>query len=68
MQPEDYDQAAAIYGLCRSRGQTVRVLVDCLIGALAIRADLPVLHCDANFDTLARQTPLRVERAPFTVD
>lgn len=63
IQPGDYDQAAAIYGLCRSRGETVRVLIDCLIGALAIRADLPVLHCDTDFDVLARHTPLRVERA-----
>lgn len=67
-QPGDYDQAAAIYGLCRSRGETVRVLIDCLIGALAIRADLPVLHCDADFDTLARHTSLRVERIPLTLE
>lgn len=68
MRPEDYDQAAAIYGLCRSRGETVRVLIDCLIGALAIRADLPVLHCDSDFDALARHTPLRVERVPLALD
>ncbi|MYB51010.1 MAG: PIN domain nuclease [Acidobacteriia bacterium] len=68
IQPGDYDQAAAIYGLCRSRGETVRVLIDCLIGALAIRADLPVLHCDADFDTLARHTSLRVERIPLTLE
>ncbi len=68
MQPGDYDQAAALYGLCRSRGETVRVLIDCLIGALAIRADLPVLHCDAGIDALARHTHLRVERNPLTLD
>ena len=68
MRPEDYDQAAAIYGLCRSRGETFRVLIDCLIGALAIRADLPVLHCDSDFDALARHTPLRVERVPLALD
>ena len=43
--------------------ETVRVLMDCLIGALAIRADLPVLHADADFDALARHTPLRVDTA-----
>ena len=57
MQPGDFDQAAALYRQCRGRGETVRVLMDCLITALAIRADLPVLHCDA----LARHTPLRVD-------
>ena len=61
MQPGDFDRAAALYRQCRRRGETVRVLMDCLIGALAIRADLPVLHCDADFDALARHTPLRVD-------
>ena len=63
MQPSDFDQAAALYRQCRRRGETVRVLMDCLIGALAIRSDLPVLHCDGDFDALARHTPLRVEAA-----
>ena len=61
MQPGDFDQAAALHRQCRRRGETVRVLMDCLIGALAIRADLPVLHWDADFDVLARHTPLRVD-------
>ena len=63
LQPGDFDQAAALYRQCRRRGETVRVLIDCLIGALAIRVDVPVLHCDADFDTLARHTPLRVDMA-----
>ena len=61
MEPGDFDQAAALYRQCRRRGETVRVLMDCLIGALAIRADLPVLHYDADFDALARHTPLRLD-------
>ncbi len=63
MQPGDFDQAASLYRQCRSRGETVRVLIDCLIGAVAIRADLAVLHCNADFDVLARHTPLRVDTA-----
>lgn len=63
LQPGDFDQAAALHRQCRRRGETVRVLIDCLIGALAIRVDVPVLHCDADFDTLARHTPLRVDTA-----
>ncbi len=63
MRPGDFDHAAALYRQCRSRGETVRVLIDCLVGALAIRSDLPVLHRDADFDTLARHTPLRVDTA-----
>lgn len=59
----DYEQAAGMYRTCRRNGETVRKLVDCLIAATAIRADLSVLHHDADFDTLARHTPLRIEAA-----
>ena len=38
----------------------VHKLVDCLIAAVAIRNDVPVLHQDADFDVLARCTTLRV--------
>ena len=55
---EDYDQAAALYRTCRRSGETVRNLIDCLIAAVAIRANAPVLHADADFAVLARHTPL----------
>lgn len=61
--PADYDAAAALYRTCRRRGETVRRMIDCLIGAVAIRAGAPVLHADADFDALARHTAVRVERA-----
>jgi len=61
--PADYEQAAALYRLCRLRGDTVRKLPDCLIAAVAIRADAAVLHKDTDFDMLARHTELRIERA-----
>ena len=59
-QPADYDSAAAMYRRCRQRGETVRKLLDCLIGAIAVRADVPILHHDADFDVLARHTELQV--------
>ena len=34
MRPDDFDQAAALYRQCRRRGETVRVLMDCLIAAV----------------------------------
>lgn len=59
--PTDYDDAATLYRICRRQGETVRKLVDCLIGSVAIRADVPILHNDADFDVLARHTELRID-------
>ena len=58
--PGDYEDAAALYRTCRRSGETVRTLIDCLIGAVAIRADVVVLQADSDFDVLARQTSLRL--------
>ena len=60
--PADYDEAAAFYRLCRREGETVRRLMDCLIGAVAIRADASILHNDADFDVLARHAGLKIDR------
>ncbi len=57
--PADYEAAASLFGTCRRQGETVRRLVDCLIAA-AIEAHTPILHADADFDVLARLTPLQV--------
>ncbi len=58
--PAHYELAAALYRTCRRNGDTVRKLIDCLIAAAAIDADLPVLHADKDLDRLARHTALRV--------
>jgi predicted nucleic acid-binding protein len=57
----DFEAAALLYRTCRRGGETVRKLVDCLIAAHAIRADVSLLHADADFDVLARHTALRLE-------
>ena len=54
----DYGEAAFLYRFCRVNGETVRSPIDCLIAAVAVRAHLPVLHHDKDFDVLARHTPL----------
>ncbi|HUF73000.1 MAG TPA: PIN domain nuclease [Gammaproteobacteria bacterium] len=59
-EPGDYDAAAALYRGCRLQGHSVRKLIDCLIAAVAIRASVPVLHFDGDFDTLARFTEVTV--------
>lgn len=55
----DYEEAAALYRICRRRGETPRKLIDCLIAAIAIRSDVPILHADSDFEVLARHTALR---------
>jgi predicted nucleic acid-binding protein len=57
----DDEDAALPYRTCRHGGAKVRKLIDCLIAAVAIRADLLVLHAGTDFDVLARHTPLRVD-------
>ena len=60
VQPTDYEDAAALFRRCRRRGETVRKLMDCLIASVAIRAGVPILHYDADFDVLARHTELQI--------
>ena len=55
----DYEESAALYRMCRRRGETPRKLIDCLIAAVALRADVAVLHLDSDFDVLSRHTTLR---------
>ncbi len=57
-----YGLAAMLFRHCRSQGATVRKLIDCLIAAVAIRADIPILHYDRDFDVLARHTKLKISK------
>jgi predicted nucleic acid-binding protein len=57
----DFEHAAAVQRACRSAGETVRSLLDCLIAAIAIRNDAALLQADADFEVVARHTPLRLE-------
>lgn len=56
-----YERAAAVWRLCRVAGEPVRNTTDCLIAAVAIREDVPVLHADRDFEAIARHTDLRIE-------
>jgi len=57
---ETYERAAAIHRECRAHGETVRSSIDCLIAAVAMREDVPVLAADRDFDVIAHHTGLRV--------
>lgn len=56
----DHDVAAGLYRSCRHRGETVRKMIDCLIGAVAIEHDVPLLQRDTDFEVLSRHTELRL--------
>ncbi|MEZ5290940.1 MAG: PIN domain-containing protein [Vicinamibacterales bacterium] len=55
------DRATQIYRQARRLGLTVRSSVDCLVAASALARDLTVVHCDRDYDAIARVTGLRHE-------
>lgn len=58
----DYEEAASLYRACRSGGETVRKMADCLVAVPAIRAGAKLLQSDRDFEVLARHTALELER------
>jgi predicted nucleic acid-binding protein len=58
---DTWELAAAIARACRSQGHTIGSQMDCLIAAVAIREDVPVLAADSDFDVIARHTALQLE-------
>ena len=63
IQPSDYYDAAILYRACRRNGITIRSQIDCLIAAVAIRAQIPILHNDSDFTALAHHTNLTIDPA-----
>jgi len=64
--PADYTSAALLYRRCRQEGETVRRLIDCLIGAVAVREGMSVLQRDEDFEVFARHTALKIHRPKST--
>lgn len=58
----DFDGAARIYRRCRAHGVTPRGLVDCMIAAVALRHDAPVLALDRDLEHVARVIDLPLAR------
>ena len=50
---DDFESATELFHTARQRGVTVRGVMDCLIAAMALRLELPVLHHDRDFARLA---------------
>lgn len=58
-----YELAATLYRSARQRGLTVRRLNDCLIAAVAITHEVPLLHADRDFDALRQISALVIDSA-----
>jgi hypothetical protein len=57
---ETYVRAADICRDCRTRGKTVWKTIDCIIAAICIENDLPLLHKDNDLDLIRVCTGLKV--------
>ncbi|MCT1478423.1 PIN domain nuclease [Microbacterium sp. p3-SID336] len=57
----DYRDAGQLYRSSALNGHPIRSMLDCVIAAVAIRRDLPLLHQDRDFAFLAEISPLRDE-------
>lgn len=52
--------AVELYRTLRKRGITIRKTIDCLIAAVAIEHDIPLLHNDGDFDPMEKFCGLKV--------
>ena len=60
MTQETFISSADIYRRLRRRGITIRNAVDCMIAAVAIEHDVPLLHNDSDFEPIATHCGLSV--------
>lgn len=58
--PADHEHAAWLYREVRSRGETVRSLIDCLVAASALRLDASLLARDRDYQLISAVSPLRL--------
>lgn len=62
MKKDIFILSADIYRNLRKRGVTIRKTIDCLIGAVAIFYNVPLLHADRDFDPLVEYCGLSLPR------
>jgi predicted nucleic acid-binding protein len=58
-------EAARVFVDLRRRGLTVRSPIDCCIAVLAIENDVPLLHRDRDFETIATVRHLEESRVEW---
>ena len=49
---DDFELAADLYRATRQRGHTIRSNMDCVIAAIALRAEATLVHNDVDFDRM----------------
>lgn len=54
----DFEDAALIQLMCRRKGETVRSTMDCLIAAITLREQRPLLAVDRDFEVISRHVGL----------
>ena len=59
---DDFESATELFHTARQQGVTVRGVMDCLVAAMALRLQLPVLHHDRDFARLA--PAIELQEAP----
>ena len=59
----DAVEAARLYRECRLGGESPRQLTDCVVAAVALRNNVPILHRDRDYDVIARHSTLRTASA-----
>lgn len=60
MNQRTFVKAAELYRILRHKGITIRNAVDCMIAAVAIEHDIPLLHHDRDFGPMAEHCGLKV--------
>jgi predicted nucleic acid-binding protein len=59
MTRDTYIDAAKLYRKLRKKGFTVRKPIDCMIAAVALEHDVPLLHKDKDFQPLEKHCALK---------
>jgi hypothetical protein len=52
--------AASLYRFLKTKGIAIRKPNDCLIAAICIENNIPLLHNDKDFDNIAKHTSLKI--------
>jgi hypothetical protein len=59
MRRETFVKAADLYRSLRRKGVTIWKPVDCMIASVALEHDIPLLHNDRDFDSIATHCGLK---------